>query len=327
MSYSIIILIIGLLIVLGLIYSFFKSFKNDVPRKIIEARYAKSESKFITLDNGSRIHTLVKGNPDGPVLVLLHGYLASLFTFDKVVPQLSEKYKVVCLDFPAFGLTGAVPNKDYSIESFIETVNQVVKKLSIDKFYLLGHSMGGRVAWRYAIKYPDQVKKLILVGSGVLLNEGDLERFERQNIPKAFRYIGANFPYKEKFVYFTPKFFAKQGAKVSVYDQNLVTDEMVDQYYDLPLLEGSRQALADMALMNEVKDLLLDDENLLQQIKVPSLMIHGDKDNIIGLWATKPFENNINNLKIKIFKNMGHMPMIEDPIGVVKEINDFIKID
>ena len=149
MSYSTIILIIGLLIVLGLIYSFFKSFKNDVPRNIIEARYAKSESKFITLDNGSRIHTLVKGNPDGPVLVLLHGYLASLFTFDKVVPQLSEKYKVVCLDFPAFGLTGAVPNKDYSIESFIETVNQVVKKLSIDKFYLLGHSMGGRVAWRY----------------------------------------------------------------------------------------------------------------------------------------------------------------------------------
>ena len=56
-------------------------------------------------------------------------------------------------------------------------------------------------------------------------------------------------------------------------------------------------------------------------------MIHGDKDNIIGLWATKPFENNISNLKIKIFTNMGHMPMIEDTTGVVKEINDFIKID
>ena len=111
---------IGLSVLAILVFLIYSGTYLDVPREELESRYAIGASQFLNLDDGSRIHYRDEGNDNGPVIVLLHGFNASLFNFEKLVPLLSEDFRLVSLDLPAFGLTGSVPSGEYTTENFMK---------------------------------------------------------------------------------------------------------------------------------------------------------------------------------------------------------------
>ena len=112
----------GIVLVTILIVAIFRGTYLDISRQELEEKYALGESKFLILKDGSRIHYRDEGNNERPVIVLLHGFNGSLFNFEGLVSLLAEDFRLVSLDLPAFGLTGAVPSANYMIENFVNTV-------------------------------------------------------------------------------------------------------------------------------------------------------------------------------------------------------------
>ena len=163
---------VGLSLLASLICIIYIGTYFDIPREELEAKYATGASQFLTLDDGSRIHYRDEGNQLGQVIVLVHGFNGSLFNFERLVPYLSEDYRLVSLDLPAFGLTGAIPSGEYSTERFMKTINQLVDSLNIEKFSIAGNSMGGGVSWRYTLEHPEQINSLILIASSSVRVEG-----------------------------------------------------------------------------------------------------------------------------------------------------------
>jgi len=314
-------------IVIILVVSILGGTYLDISREELETKYATGNSNFIYLNDGARIHYRDEGNKKGPVILLLHGFNGSLFNFELIVPQLEKDFRLISLDLPAFGLTGAIPSADYTMKNFIKTIFDFTKRIEIQEFIILGNSMGGNVAWSYALDYPEQVKGLILIGSGGIiedLHHEDLERKAERTLddsPIALKIMSSDLT---KFVlrYFTPKFFAEQGLRTALKDEKLVTDALINQFHGLVLLEGSRQAILSM---NRDVEKRFAKPDVLKDIVTRTLIIHGEEDNLINVANSKYYQENIPELKVKIYTNIGHMPMYEDPIRTAKDVKEFIK--
>jgi pimeloyl-ACP methyl ester carboxylesterase len=174
--------LIGLLVVIAaLAAAFWYVSTPDIPRSVLEKKYATGASQFITLPDGARAHFRDQGPPDAPALLLIHGSNASLFTWEPWVSRLEKNFRIVTVDMPGHGLTGAVPNGDYSQEGMVTFTDEFATKLGLRRFALGGNSMGGAIAARYAEEHPGRVTHLILVdAAGMPSKEGD-------HVPLAFR--------------------------------------------------------------------------------------------------------------------------------------------
>ena len=90
-----------------------------------------SSSKFMLMENGARIHYRDEGRAEKTPLVLIHGFNGSLFNFSRLVPLVADDFRVISLDLPGFGLTGAVPPYDYSTENFIKVVRELRQEMDL----------------------------------------------------------------------------------------------------------------------------------------------------------------------------------------------------
>ena len=134
----------------------------DLERAELEKRYAASSPQTIDID-GLKVHYKETGPLGAPALLLLHGFGSSLQAWDDWSVKLEQKYRVIRLDLPGFGLTGASPDHDYSEEKDLAILTRFADKLGLDKFSVIGHSMGGKMAWSLAAAQPDRVQALVLM--------------------------------------------------------------------------------------------------------------------------------------------------------------------
>ena len=311
---------IGIFIIAILIILIYSGTYLDIPREKLEAKYATGSSQFLDLPDGARIHFRDEGRPDNPVIVLLHGFNGSLFNFERLVPLLAKDFRLISIDLPGFGLTGAIPSANYTTESFMDTVTSLTNQLGIEKFLIAGNSMGGGVAWRYTLEHPAKVEGLILLASSGVGSKEDVKKFEeRENNPPIVWKLMNSTLFKKFLNYYTPKFFATEGLKRSVYDQKFADADHANQFHDLVLLKGSRNAILSMTMGGRRQ---MYGPESLSKITSPTLVIHGEEDNIIGFERSSVFKENIDNAEIKIYPEIGHLPMYEDP---VRTANDIIK--
>ena len=296
----------------------------DIPRDKLEAKYASGASKFLDLKNGSRIHYRDEGDLYKPAIILLHGFNGSLFNFERMVPLLSKEFRLISIDLPGFGLTGAVPSMDYSTQNSILVINELTKHLGVEKFSIAGNSMGGGIAWRYALENPEKTQSLILLASsGIYSSEERLqiEESERES-PLVWKLMRSNFVSYFLSLY-TPKFFATQGLKTSVYDPNLATDEIANQFHELTLMQGSREAILSRFSKQNYSN---EKPDILKKIQAPTLIIHGREDNIIPFKSSINLDQYIQNSQLMIYPKIGHLPMYETPTRVANDIKNFLLI-
>ena len=296
----------------------------DIPREKLEKKYALGPSAFLMLNDGSRIHYRDEGANDESIILMLHGFNGSLFNFESLVSLLKSHHRVVTIDLPGFGLTGSIPKSSYTFETYFEVITALSNHLNIEEFSILGNSMGGGIAWRYALKYPEIVSNVILLSSSGFedtYQKKELNREDDQR-PIAWRLMSSTV-IRFFLSYYTPKFFATQGLKTSVFDQSLATKELAHQFHELTLLEGSRKAILSRLSNQRGGN---EDIKFPKEFKMRALIIHGKEDKII------PFESSLNlagyfkNPVVKIYDNIGHLPMIEDPEKVANDVNLFLKV-
>ena len=307
-----------LAILIAAIVFILNSIYFDIPRKVLEEKYTGPSSEFLRLSGGGKLHFTDEGDKDQHTIILLHGFTASHLNFKKVSHLLSDYLRVITIDLPGFGLTGAIPSRDYSTNSAMNVIDELVENLEIKKFSIGGNSMGGRVSWRYASANPKKVYKLILIASGGVERPSHSQRSER---PLAWKLMGSSTT-RNFLTLFTPKFFAYQGLEKSLYAQALVTQSLAEEFHDLVLMEGSRDAiLFDMTRDHGESDSKLE---MLGKIKAPTLIIHGEEDNIIGVESHLQFSENIADVQVKIYPKVGHLPMYEAPNRTAEDIKKFL---
>lgn len=303
--------LVGLLIA-AIIYRI----SHNVPdRSVAElsARWAKAPSQFIDID-GLQVHLRDEGPRDDPSpIVLLHGTSASLHTWDGWTQALVEQqHRVIRFDLPAFGLTGPAPDNDYTIERYAQTVIKVLDSLNVQHATLAGNSLGGYIAWATAVIYPSRVKNLVLVDpSGY--------PFESESLPLAFKI--ASTPILNKIMTgFLPRSLVESSVKNVYGDPSLVSDELIDRYFDLTTRKGNRQALAERFKQTQPGQMA----QRISEIRVPTLIMWGQKDRLIPPQLAKQFAKDIAGSEVIIFEQLGHVPQEENPQQTIAAVIDFL---
>tara|TARA_B100001250_G_scaffold138299_1_gene118374 strand:- start:3 stop:923 length:921 start_codon:yes stop_codon:yes gene_type:complete len=290
----------------GILFLGIFSVSPDKSFEEIALKYATSPSSFIEV-KGIKIHYRDQGQ--GYPIVLIHGTGASLHTWDAWTEELIKNYRVIRLDLPAYGLTGKDPQKRYSSIDYVNLLDAFLDKLGIENFHLGGNSLGGLVSWLYASYHDQKVNKLLLLNpSG----------FPFDSTPMVIKL--AKTPILNFFIrYVTPKSFVKKNLKEVYYNDDLITNETIDRYYDLTLFEGNREAFIDRSFIE--RENFTDRLSLIQS---PALVIWGENDEWIPVEDSEKFKDHLNNIKVVIMPKTGHIPMEERPKESVAIALDFL---
>jgi pimeloyl-ACP methyl ester carboxylesterase len=304
---------VALIIIIGIVL--ITSYKADIPFEVLKQKYAHPESKFMDID-GMQVHYRDEGNPiDSIPLVLIHGTSSSLHTWDDCTNAWKKKHRVIRFDIPAFGLTGPNKKDRYTFDMYVDFVNKVLEKLNVKNCYIMGNSLGGGVAWQYAYKYPQKAKKLILCdanGYKFKAGKGGLGF----NIIKK---VGKIPVLKNTLYYITPDNTVKKSVEAVYFDKSKVKDKTVELYMDFMLREGNRKALVSRLL-----EPVQDNDAKIKSLKIPTLIVWGEHDELIPVEFAHQFHKNIANSELAIIKNSGHIPMEESPEEVIPIVENFI---
>ena len=291
----------GLVLLVAVLAGAFYYFSEpSIPRAALEAKYASAPSQFVTLADGARAHYRDAGPRNAQVLLLVHGSNASLFTWEPWAKRLSDTFRVVTVDMPGHGLTGAVPNGDYSQEGMVKFTKEFADKIGLTKFAIGGNSMGGGIAARFAEEYPGSVTHLILVdASGMPVKQGD-------HVPLAFqiaRIPGVN----NVMLHITPRSLVVEGLNDAIVHKEIINDRMIDEYWDFAREEGTRKAT--------VKRFNIPPDNYVQEhtsaIHAPTLILWGEQDHLIPVEAAHEFNAAIAGSKLITYPDTGHIPQEE----------------
>ncbi|MBT5155568.1 MAG: alpha/beta hydrolase [Gammaproteobacteria bacterium] len=282
-------------------------YQEDIPSDVVDARYTNADSQFLELGDLGRVHYRDEGRRQAPPIILLHGSNASLHTFEPWVTRLKDKYRIVTIDLPGHGLTGAIPSGDYSKEAMVKVVNVLANELGLKHFVIGGNSMGGGIALRYALDHPKEITGLVLINSsGFTRNK--YQNDDSQGV-LAFRLL-KNPLFRAIGEVIDPYYFVSQGLEAAFHQHTVVTETMVMRYYDLALREGTRKAI--MKRFSATRDTKYQAQDLAR-IEVPTLLMWGKEDAVIPFAFASGFETLIPGISTAYYDGVGHIPMEEVP--------------
>ena len=308
-----IVLAINLLLVLIIVVVFSH---KDIPLNELKIKYTNSDSSFINIE-GTNVHYRDEGSSSDSIpIILIHGTGSSLHAYDIWSDNLKKSNRVIRMDLPAFGLTGPFLKRDYTISNYTTFLKEFLDSLNIKQCILVGNSLGGEIAWRFAIQEPVMSRKLILLDpSGYPVIS--------KSIPIAFKL--AKIPVLNKFLtYITPRFLVRASIENVYFDKSKVSDSLVNRYFDLTLRKGNRKAIVDRLKVSTTLTNGTKTHDNIKKIKQPTLIIWGSDDQLIPVENGYKFKNDITNSKLIVMQQTGHVPMEEKPLISLNFAIDFI---
>ena len=308
------------LVVVALVALFIAYGAFDKSTDELRPLYASDASQFLTLPSGATVHYRDEGQPDGPVLLLVHGSNSSLHTWEPWVKILGDDYRIVTLDLPGHGLTGTHESDEYTRAGQVAFVKALVDHLGLSGFVLGGNSMGGGVTLQYAVDHGDDLIGIIPVSSG-----GMPRGIATSSPPLAFQ-LAATPVINQLMLVITPRSIVEDGLKHSIEDDEIVTEAMIDRYYDLTLHDGNRGATrtrfqgyaargdSDLALAEGLKN-----------VDLPVLILWGENDPLIPVVYAHAMKEALPQAKLVIYENVGHIAMEEVPVESAAEVRAFMQ--
>lgn len=268
----------------------------------------KNGSKFIDIE-GTNVH--YKDYGSGPAIVLIHGICDSLHTWRKWEKPITEEgYRFISIDVPGFGLTNG-KEISYDSKSYTLFLSKLFKKLEIKKPTIIGNSLGGFIAWNYALDYPEDVNKLALLSpAGYPLNPPLVVRISENGFLK---WIAKNFSTRISSDYI---------ARGVFHNKDKMEEEDLERFYDLFNLEGNFEKY--MRVFETIMK-LKDHTPNLSELKAPTLLIWGEEDTWIPFKQSALWQRDVTNLKFLPLKNVGHTPQLEVPESTIESILRYLK--
>lgn len=282
---------------------------RDIPAEVLEARYTTPASRFLNID-GVRMHYRDEGS--GPPIVLIHANFGSLLSWDSWAEELKANHRVLRFDMTGHGLTGPDPSGDYSLERTVELTERFVDSLGLQHFTIGGTSLGGTVAMHYAAAHPERINHLILLSPGALEGRA-MQRAGRGEIPRIANILD----------YITPRFLASYMLKSRFGDPSKVTDQLIDQWYDMWLREGQRPAM--LARLRSYSSANL--EQVTAAIRAPTLILWGEKNPQAPVEQAEALRRLLVHapaVKVITYPGVGHMAADEAGPMIVRDVSAWL---
>lgn len=255
----------------------------------------------ITTDQGI-VHYEVYGR--GRPVILLHGWLGSWGLWQETMGYLGRYYRTYALDFWGFGESGK-KRETYAVQDFVSLVDQFMEQLGIVNAPLVGHSMGGTVSLSVAIKYPQRVSKVVVVGSPIVGSSLALPL-------KLAGYRGIAFMLFNMMGAF--RLAMRMASPIICRDDRFA--DMMDRDLSRTTLESFLLSIASLRRT--------DLRPLLGQIQVPAMGIYGDRDVIVHPSQWEPMKKGIGHAQIERFAAAGHFVMLEEPQNFAERLKAFL---
>jgi pimeloyl-ACP methyl ester carboxylesterase len=265
--------------------------------------------KSITVD-GRAWPYLEGGDPAKPLLLLVHGFAGDKDNWSMIAPYLTRDYHVVAPDLPGFGENERNPALAYDIAAQTARLKGFADALGLDRPHLGGNSMGGWIALRYALDYPDALASLILLDNAGVKGAGDSD-LEKQAANEDYNpLVIANQEDADRLVAMVvhkPPFIPSR-LKPALYGDALKYRDQLDGIF--------------WVIATEMRDHPLNDR--LGEVRVPTLILWGRHDRLIDVSCVPVLEAGIAGSAAHIMEHVGHVPMVEDPKGTAEVMKGFL---
>ncbi|MFC2073485.1 alpha/beta fold hydrolase [Campylobacterota bacterium] len=265
------------------------------------------EKKSITLDFGEMVYSENDVKND-VTLVLIHGFGGNKDTWNRLIAEMDDKYHVIAIDLPGHGESVSEKTLGYTITDQAERLNLFLEAKKIKNFYLFGHSMGGAIALRYAVNHKKNVTALILIDSmGMEQKKSDGVKLVEKSDKNPLYDVCTEERLETLLNYSLYK---------PPYTPDIIKDALLQE-------KCARRDLEKVLYEDMYKDVNLSD--VASSIDIPTLILWGEKDRMTHVDDATLFHHTIKGSQLVIFKEIGHVPILEDPEKTADEIGRFIK--
>ena len=245
---------------------------------------------------------------EGETVMLIHGFTADKYTWIRFADIIVDHYQVIAVDLPGHGESTYSQESNYSIQSQVQYLKQIVDKLGINKMHLVGNSMGGRISLSFTHKFHNRVKSLALFNSA-----------------------GVNSPKQSEF----SKLLETGTNLFDIHNRQEFDTLMQISMKSPPFLPWpvtsvtARNYIArnpiNQKIFKDISESLWDSVSILQEIQVPVLVLWGKEDQLIDVSCVPIFEKNLPHSSSVILDNTGHCPMIEKPVETAAHYLNFLR--
>lgn len=269
----------------------------DLPRETLEARYLAAPADMRAVA-GTPLHVRDTGPRAARAVVMIHGTASSLHTWEAWARALDDDFRVIRFDLPGSGLSPPDTTGDYTDARSIALLDALMDDLGVARAALVGNSLGGRIAWRFAAAHPDRVARLVLVSPDGFASP-PFEYDRAMELPAVFGLIR----------YVLPRFLLRSNLAAAYADPARLDEATLDRYHDLLRAPGGRGALLDRF----GQTVLVRPGPLLARIDAPVLLLWGAEDGMIPVANARDYLRALPDARLVRLPGLGHVPQEEAP--------------
>lgn len=264
--------------------------------------------------NGLRHHLLARGTPGSPVVMMIHSLAGQAHTFDAVANLLAANHHVYALDVRGRGESEWGPPEQYAIDTYVADLEAIRAALGLQRFSLVGTSMGGLIAMQYAPRYPERVARAVLNDIGPEIDPAGLQRI--------LSYVGN-----------APEMFADMKAVVKYYREHYAP--MVEHLADDQLVEFARYNVRrsdsgvyvwkmDPAVRTTVAPPpSVEPWAALKGMRCPVLILRGGQSDVLSADIAARMVEALPGAKLVEVPGVGHAPVLTEP-AAVRALEEFL---
>jgi pimeloyl-ACP methyl ester carboxylesterase len=263
------------------------------------------------------ISTMVAGPADAPPMVMIHGLGATKASFLTIVGRLARDYRVIALDLPGFGASSK-PLGRYDAPWFSGYVAGLLDALEIERAFLIGNSMGGRISMEVAMRAPERVEGIACLCPAAAFSHRPGLLLARLMRPELSVLAGR-----------LPRKRMREGMRNLFADPTCVENDWYEAAID-DFLDVWKNPRARVAFFRALRNIYLDEPegekgfwNRLSHMETPALFIYGKRDALITHRFGSKIRKHLPKATVKVWQDCGHVPQIEFPERTARTIDRF----
>lgn len=283
---------------------------EEIPLEDLKQRYTNEYSRFVRIGDYN-IHYQDQGA--GEPVILMHGIFSSLQTWDGWVETLRQDHRVITLDMPGYGLTGAPEDlDDFTTDQMVSTVARFIDTLGLGRVSIAGNSLGGFIGASYAARYPGNVNKLILI-----------DPFGYPQDTPWILDVATFAPVSFLGNYIQPALMVTMNVRWAYGESDRIRDEDAYRYVRMNQRPGAKPLYVRTL---EIVDELASNAGPrpFNSVSAPTLLMWGAADDWVPVELANLWLQDIPNARLVTYPTVGHMPMEEIPGQTVADAVTFL---